>query len=208
MLLPAFANAQAYQPMMPNAGTENIKPAVLDNVGIDQKLDAQVPADLVFHDETGKDVKLGDYFGKRPLILSLVYFKCPQLCTVVLNDLVRTMNAMNAQSIGKQFDVLTVSFDPTETPELSAAKKKQYLKAYGREGAAEGWHFLTGSAESIKKADRHRRFPLFVGSAIQAIHPRQRTDDSHPQRAGVEVSLRHRLRPARRPSRPGSGRGR
>lgn len=150
-LSPLTVCGQAYQPMMPDAGTANIKPAVLDNVGIDQKLNAQVPPDLVFHDETGKDVKLGDYFGKRPMILALVYFKCPQLCTVVLNDLVRTMNAMNAQSIGKQFDVLTVSFDPNETPELAAAKKKQYLKAYGREGAAEGWHFLTGSQDSIKK---------------------------------------------------------
>ena len=150
LLLPMVVRGQGYQPMMPAAGDANVKPPALDNVGIDQKLNAQVPADLVFHDETGKEVKLGQYFGKRPMILALVYFKCPQLCTVVLNDLVRTMNAMNAQSIGKQFDVLTVSFDPDETPALAADKKKQYLRAYGRDGAAEGWHFLTGSAASIK----------------------------------------------------------
>ena len=147
----AVARAQSQQPMMPSAGNENIKPAALDNVGIDQKLNAQIPADLVFNDETGKPVHLGDYYGKRPFVLALVYFKCPMLCTVVLNDLVRSLNAMNAMSVGKQFDVLTVSFDPTETADLAAAKKKQYIKAYGRDGAAEGWHFLTGSEASIKK---------------------------------------------------------
>ncbi|MBV8780995.1 MAG: SCO family protein, partial [Phycisphaerae bacterium] len=150
-LLPVMARAQAYQPMMPAAGPDNAKPAALENIGIDQKLNAQVPADLVFHDETGKDVKLGDYYGKRPFILVLVYFDCPQLCTVVLNDLLRSLNAMQAMSIGHQFDVLTVSFDPHETSALAAEKKKSYLRSYGRDGAAAGWHFLTGSQESITK---------------------------------------------------------
>src|SRR5437870_3722151 len=89
------------------------QPDILKNVGIDQKLGAQVPLDVVFRDETGKEVKLGDYFGKskRPVILTLVYYKCPMLCTMVLNDVVRTMNGLSTLTAGKDFDVLSVSFD-------------------------------------------------------------------------------------------------
>jgi protein SCO1 len=127
-------------------------PAGLKDVGIDQKLNAQIDPNLLFVDETGKEVRLGDYFGKRPMILSLVYFDCPMLCTLVLNDLDRTMTALpQSFSLGDQFDVLTVSFDPSEKPELAAKKKNGYLRAYGRPHAAEGWHFLTGDQDQIKK---------------------------------------------------------
>jgi protein SCO1/2 len=124
-------------------------PPVLKNIRIDQKLDAQVPPDLVFKDENGQTVKLGDYFGKRPMILVLVYFKCPQLCTVVLTDLLHTLNGLTGMSVGQQFDVLTVSFDPKEKPDLALAKKNAYVKEYGRRGASDGWHFLTGEQASI-----------------------------------------------------------
>ena len=117
--------------------------------GIDQKLDAQVPPDLVFRDETGRTVKLGDYFGTKPVILSLVYYDCPMLCTQVLNGLAGSLKALTFNA-GEQFLVLTVSFDPRETPELAAGKKKAYLEHYSRPGAAEGWHFLTGSESSIE----------------------------------------------------------
>jgi protein SCO1/2 len=127
------------------------QPAVLKNITIEQKLNAQVPPDLSFKDEAGRDVKLGDYFGKRPMILVLVYFKCPQLCTVVLTDLLHSLNGLTGISVGEQFDVLTVSFDPREGPDLAAAKKKAYLKEYGRRGASDGWHFLTGKQDSIAK---------------------------------------------------------
>jgi protein SCO1/2 len=132
------------------------RPAVLDEVGIDQKLGVQVPGDLVFRDETGRDVKLGDYFGKshRPIILTLVYYKCPMLCTMVLNELVRTMNGMSTLTAGKDFDVLSVSFDPKETPDLAAAKRTQYLHEYGKRGELGGWHFLVGSEDSIKQLTR------------------------------------------------------
>jgi protein SCO1/2 len=132
------------------------RPAVLDEVGIDQKLGVQVPSDLVFRDETGRDVKLGDYFGKshRPIILTLVYYKCPMLCTMVLNELVRTMNGMSTLTAGKDFDVLSVSFDPKETPDLAAAKRTQYLHEYGKRGELGGWHFLVGSEDSIKQLTR------------------------------------------------------
>jgi len=98
----------------------------------------------------GQPVRLGELVGQRPIILTLVYYKCPMLCTLVLNDLVRTLRPME-MSIGKDFDVLTVSFDPTETAELSNAKKKQYLREYGRDGAEANWHFLTGDQASIQK---------------------------------------------------------
>lgn len=121
---------------------------ILHDVGIDQKLGVQVPPDLPFHDEFGRDVTLGHYFGKRPMILALVYYKCPGLCTMVLNDITRAMNSMRS-SCGDQFDILTVSFDPHETPDLAFEKKQQYLRAYLRPKASEGWHFLTGDQSAI-----------------------------------------------------------
>ncbi|MGA8492482.1 MAG: SCO family protein [Terriglobales bacterium] len=126
----------------------NVRPPGLKNVGIEQHLDEQIPPDLVFRDETGKAVKLGDYFGKKPLILNLVYYQCPMLCGEVLSGLESALRVLKFD-VGKEFDVLTVSFDPKETPEMAAAKKTEYLKRYGRPSAAEGWHFLTGPAASI-----------------------------------------------------------
>jgi protein SCO1 len=126
----------------------NVRPPRLENVGIEQHLNAQVPPDLTFRDESGKTVKLGDYFGRKPLILNLVYYNCTMLCGEVLSGLTGTMRLVKFD-IGKEFEVVTVSFDPRETPEIAAAKKKEYLKRYTRPGAAEGWHFLTGSAESV-----------------------------------------------------------
>jgi protein SCO1/2 len=125
-------------------------PGVLDKVGIDEKLNSQIPLDLHFRDETGRDVQLREFFGKRPVILTLVYFKCPMLCTLELNDLVRAMNVMKA-SAGEQFDIVTVSFDPRETPDLAAAKKREYCHTYRRAGGEKGWHFLTGEQSQIEQ---------------------------------------------------------
>jgi protein SCO1/2 len=125
------------------------QPAVLREIGIDQRLDRQVPLDLVFRDETGKSVHLGDYFGEKPVLLSLVYYECPMLCTLVLNGLLRSLRAL-AFDVGKQFNVVTVSVDPGETPSLAAAKKAEYIQKYSREGAEKGWHFLTGEEDSIQ----------------------------------------------------------
>jgi len=126
-------------------------PKLLQDVGIDQKLGAQVPLDLEFRDSTGNSVKLGQLInGKRPVILTLVYFQCPMLCTMVLNDLNGTLRMISNMSIGRDFDVVTVSFNPKETPALAAQKKAEYLKTYHRAGAEAGWHFLTGDPASIK----------------------------------------------------------
>ena len=126
----------------------NTRPPRLENVGIEQHLDAQVPADLTFHDETGKSVKLGDYFGHKPLILNLVYYNCTMLCGEALAGLASAMRLIKFD-VGNEFDVVTVSFDPRETPAMAAAKKKDYVARYGRANAAAGWHFLTGQPESI-----------------------------------------------------------
>ena len=145
MTLPAFGQGMTRGIMSPPA---NVRPPGLLNVGIEQHLDEQIPADLSFRDETGKPVRLGDYFGKRPMILNLVYYNCPMLCGEVLSGLEGAMRVMKFD-VGKEYDVLTVSFDPRETPEMATKKKAEFLKRYGRAGADQGWHFLTGPQESI-----------------------------------------------------------
>lgn len=131
----------------------NVRPPYLQNVGIEQHLGGQVSPDLTFRDETGKTVRLGDYFGKKPVILNLVYYNCTMLCGEVLAGLTGAMRLVKFD-VGKEFDVVTVSFDPHETPEIAAAKKQDYLKRYGRPNAASGWHFLTGSPDSINALTR------------------------------------------------------
>jgi protein SCO1/2 len=125
-------------------------PPSLRRVGFDQRLNAQVPLDLEFKDEAGRTVKLGDYFGSKPVILVLAYFRCPMLCTQVLNGLVQALMDITI-NVGKEFNVVTVSFDPRDTPVMAAAKKKTYLGRYARPGADAGWHFLTGEQESIHR---------------------------------------------------------
>ena len=143
--VPAWGQGLTQGPLSPPA---NVRPPGLKNVGIEQNLNEQIPPSLTFRDETGKAVTLGDYFGKRPMILNLVYYQCPMLCGEVLSGLSSTLRVLKFD-VGKEFDVLTVSFDPKETPEMAAAKKTEYLRRYGRPNAAEGWHFLTGPAASI-----------------------------------------------------------
>lgn len=126
----------------------NMRPPGLKHVGIEQHLNDQIPPDLVFLDETGSEVHLQDYFGKKPLILNLVYYQCPMLCGEVLSGLESALRVLKFD-VGKEFDVLTISFDPKETPQMAAAKKAEFLKRYSRPGAAEGWHFLTGPKASI-----------------------------------------------------------
>jgi protein SCO1/2 len=128
----------------------NQLPEAVRDVGIDQRLNEQVPLDLVFQDEYGKAVKLGDYFHERPVILTLVYHECPMLCSEVLDGLLRTMRVLKF-NIGKDFDVVTVSFNPEEDATIARSVKETYLKRYKREGAEEGWHFLTGEQASIEK---------------------------------------------------------
>jgi protein SCO1/2 len=125
-------------------------PTVLPEVGIDQRLHAFIPLDLVFRDAAGRTVPLRDYFGSKPVILTLAYYDCPNLCTLVLNGLLRTLRALSL-SLGEDFQVVTVSINPEDTPALAAAKQAQYVRGYGRTGAADGWHFLTGQPEAVER---------------------------------------------------------
>src|SRR5215467_8314441 len=130
-----------------SAQPAGVRPPVLKDVGIDQLLNNQVPLDLQFRDENGRSVKLAEYFKDKPVVLSLVYYNCPQLCTQVLTGLLGTLKTL-PMTPGKEFVNLTVSFDPREKPELASAKKAEYLKRYKRPGAETGWHFLTGDEPS------------------------------------------------------------
>jgi protein SCO1/2 len=141
-------------------------PVVLSKVAFEQRLDTQLPLDLPFKDEDGRTVKLGDYFGKRPVILAFVYYECPMLCTQVLNGMTSMLGVLT-ESAGREFDVVTVSFDPRETPVLAAGKKKTYLDRYKREGAAAGFHFLTGNEASIAALTNAAGFQYTWDAATQ-----------------------------------------
>ncbi|MEZ5351354.1 MAG: SCO family protein [Bryobacteraceae bacterium] len=130
------------------AGTE--PPGQLKDVGIDQKLNSQLPMDAQFLDEEGNAIRLGQLFGKRPVVLALVYYECPMLCTMVLNGTLRAARALKLNA-GADYDVVAISFDPEETPNLALRKKEEYLERYNRPGAEQGWHFLTGDAVNIKR---------------------------------------------------------
>jgi protein SCO1/2 len=124
------------------------KPGLLAKIGIDQKLNQQVPLDLVFTDASGREVKLGEFFGKRPVVLALVYYECPMLCTQVLNGIATAVSVLDFR-VGTEFDVVAVSINPKEGPQLAAQKKAAYVDRYNRPGTEQGWHFLTGRQESI-----------------------------------------------------------
>ena len=151
-LLATSARAQSPQAgMAPDPGEPaKSRPGLLGKIRIDQRLNEQVPLDIPFTDESGREIRLGDLFGKRPVILALVYYECPMLCTQVLNGLVTALGVMNFEP-GKEFDVVAVSFNPREGPGLASQKKANYLKRYGRPHTSAGWHFLTGREDSIKR---------------------------------------------------------
>ncbi len=126
-------------------------PPALKKVGIDQKLNEQLPLDAVFKDEQGNEVHLGQYFNQgKPVVIALVYYTCPMLCNQVLNGMLGSFR-QNSLNIGKDFEVVTVSFDTKETPQLAAAKKQTYINGYNRPTGAAGWHFLTGDAINVQR---------------------------------------------------------
>ena len=125
-------------------------PPALKKVGIDQRLNDQLPLDAVFKDEHGNEVRLGQFFNGKPVVLSLVYYTCPMLCNQVLNGMLGSFRQMSFNA-GEQFEVVTVSFDTKETPQLAAAKKQTYIAGYNRPSGATGWHFLTGDDANIRR---------------------------------------------------------
>ena len=155
----AAATAAAFLALAPGAAAQlasdpmqsvGVRPELLRQVGIDQKLNQSIPLELRFRDEDGKAVALGQFFGPKPVILTLVYYNCPMLCTQVLNGLESSLKELST-NIGKQYDVVTISIDPTESHVLAKTKKEMYVGMYGRPGAAEGWHFLSGDELQIKQ---------------------------------------------------------
>ena len=138
---------------LPAAGSAQpaaVRPPILRDVGYDQRLGETLPLDITLRDEDGRAVRLRDYFGARPVVLTLVYYDCPMLCTLTLNSLSSALATLSFD-VGREFEVVTVSFDPREKPALATAKKAGYLKRYGRPGAERGWHFLTGDKEEIAR---------------------------------------------------------
>jgi protein SCO1 len=131
-------------------GATNQKIPIFDQVGIEQKLNSQIPLDLTFTDENGQPVQLRKYFGSKPVILTLVYYQCPMLCSQVLNGMTGALNGITRFNIGRDFDIVTVSFDPRDKSGDARATKKRLLSRYRRPGSAEGWHFLTGKEDQIK----------------------------------------------------------
>ncbi len=125
-------------------------PAPLREIGFDQKLDAPLPMETRFKNELGREVRFGDYFGQKPVVLAFVYYDCPMLCTQIISSLTSTLRTMSLEA-GQDFEIVMVSFDPRETPAMAAQKKAEYLARYDRAGADDGWHFLTGDEASIRQ---------------------------------------------------------
>jgi protein SCO1/2 len=163
--------AHAIEEAPPPRATSDVVPGMFLKVKFDQNLDAQLPLDVPLRDERGQTVRLGDFFGTRPVIVTLVYYECPMLCNEVLNSLLRSLNALTFD-VGKEFAVVTLSIDPSETPDLAARKKAAYLARYGRQGADQGWHFLTGDEASIRRIARVVGFNyIYDEKSRQFAHP-------------------------------------
>jgi protein SCO1 len=155
LALAITANAQT---IPGNAGTSSANlPVALRNVGFEPPLNGQIPLDLGFRDENGRDVRLGDYFGRKPVLLALVYYGCPMLCNQVEQGVVGSLKMLSFNA-GRDYEVVFVSFDPRETPGMAAQKKVAALSHYGRPNTASGWHFLTGGKPSIDALTRAANF--------------------------------------------------
>jgi protein SCO1/2 len=209
LLLPlAFGLSVEAQPGVPRVGSplygqrpelgepSSGLPTALQKVSLDQRLNDQLPLDLVFRDETGREVKLAEYFQKgRPVILSLVFYECPMLCNQVLNGLVGSIRTLSFNA-GREFEVLTVSFDAREGPELARAKKESYMVRYQRPGTESGWHFLVGSQQSIDALTKAVGFNYYYDEKTQQFAHASGiivlTPDGHIARYfyGIEYSAR------------------
>jgi protein SCO1/2 len=146
-------------------------PAPLREIGFDQNIDQLIPLDVAFNDESGRRVALGEYFGKRPVVLVFAYYDCPMLCTQVINGLSTALNVLSLEP-HQDFEIVTVSFNPRDTPATASAKKATYLERYRHPGAAAGWHFLSGDQASIDRLTRAAGFRyVWDDKTKQFAHP-------------------------------------
>ena len=146
-------------------------PAPLREIGFDQNLDKPVPLDTPFRDESGRTVTLGEYFGRRPVVMVFAYYDCPMLCTMVINGLASALDVLSLEP-GRDFEIVTVSFNPRDTPASATAKKAVYLERYRRPGAAEGWHFLTGDQPQTDRLTKAAGFRYaWDAETKQYAHP-------------------------------------
>jgi len=146
-------------------------PRALREIGFDQNLDQPIPLDVALHDERGRTVRIGDYFGRRPVVLVFAYYDCPMLCTQVINGLASALNVLSLAP-GKDFEIVTVSFNPADTPASATTKKAVYLERYKRDGAAASWHFLSGNQHSIDRLTKAAGFRyVWDTETKQFAHP-------------------------------------
>jgi protein SCO1/2 len=146
-------------------------PPALREIGFDQNLNGQLPLDTPFKDESGRAVTLGDYFGKRPVVMVFAYYDCPMLCTVVINGLASALNVLSLEP-GRDFEIVTVSFNPRDTPDGASAKKASYIARYKQPGGADAWHFLTGDQTSIDRVTKAAGFRYIWDEETQQFaHP-------------------------------------
>jgi protein SCO1 len=162
-----IASSALAQPGLPAAEV----PAQLRDVGFDQHLNQLLPLDVEFTDEHGRTVTIGDYFGKRPVVLSFVYYGCPMLCLQSLSSLAATLGVLS-ENPGEDFEVVSVSIDPRETPALALEKKAHYVERSGKPAIAEGWHYLTGTEANIQRLTKAAGFRYaWDESQKQFAHP-------------------------------------
>lgn len=175
-LVAGSAFAQQELPPPPESSPVSKTPAILQNVGIDQRIGNQVPLDLTFMDENAHEVRLGSFFGKRPVVLVLAYYDCPMLCTQVLNGTVGALRTLSFEP-GRDYEFVVVSIDPRETPRLAWDKKATYVRSFGRSDAQAGFHFLTGKDENIHA----------LASAVGFRYKYDKEIDQYAHAAGFEV---------------------
>ena len=186
-LVASVVSAQHGGGLQPQTGLpSNQMPGTLQDVGFEQRLDETLPLDLPFRNEDGREVRLGEYFGDRPVLLAFVYYECPMLCSQVLNGVTSALVAIDERA-GRDFDVVAVSFDPRETPPMAAAKKKSYIDRYNRPNAERGWHFLTGSEASIRALTAAAGFST-PGTSRRSSSPTPAASSSRRPRDGCRAT--------------------
>jgi len=166
--LPVLALAQQARQAGPVASE---LPPILREVGFDQNLDKQIPLDITFKDELGESVQIGRYFGAKAVVLNFVYYDCPMICLQTLSSLASTIKVLS-QEPGKDFEIVTVSFDPRETPALAFSKKTEFVERTGKPRIAGGWHFLTGTKADIDRLTQAAGFRyVWDEPSKQFAHP-------------------------------------